>query len=385
MALTLDADPCETTRAACRTKSTRVLHLINGEHYAGAERVQDLLGVRLAEHGYDVAFACLKPDQFPALRRSAGQPLYRVPMRGKWDLSPIASLVRQIRTDGYSLIHTHTARSALIGSAVARWAGVPLVHHVHSPAAAESTHRWRNRANALGERFCLRAASAVIAVSAAMGEYALGCGIPEANLTVVHNGVPGRAMLSERDPPSGTWTLGTVALFRPRKGIEVLLAALAELRRLACPVRLRAVGTFESPEYEREIKSLAASLEIADLIDWRGFRRDVETELSAMDLFVLPSLFGEGLPMVVLEAMAAGVPVVATRVSGIPEAVRDRIDGLLVPPSDPSGLASAVREFVEGGCDWVAARQAAHDRQLAQFSDASMAAGVADVYRKVLA
>ena len=66
--------------------SVRVLHIINGEHYAGAERVQDLLGVRLNEFGYEAGFVCMKPGQFPALRQAIHQPLYEVPMRSRWDL-----------------------------------------------------------------------------------------------------------------------------------------------------------------------------------------------------------------------------------------------------------------------------------------------------------
>ena len=92
---------------------------------------------------------------------------------------------------------------------------------------------------------------------------------------------------------------------------------------------------------------MARQLEVDDLIDWVGFTRDVEAQLAQMDLFVLPSLFGEGLPMVVLESMAAGVPVVATSVEGVPEAIRDGIDGLLVEPDDAGQLADAIRTLVQ--------------------------------------
>ena len=104
-----------------------------------------------------------------------------------------------------------------------------------------------------------------------------------------------------------------------------------------------------------------------------------------MDLFVLPSLFGEGLPMVLLEAMAAGVPVVAARVEGVPEAIRDGIDGLLVPPGSAEHLARAVASVVRGEVDWAAWRASASARQAEHFSDRSMAAGVAKVYDRVLA
>jgi glycosyltransferase involved in cell wall biosynthesis len=103
-----------------------------------------------------------------------------------------------------------------------------------------------------------------------------------------------------------------------------------------------------------------------------------------MDLFVLPSLFGEGLPMVVLEAMAAGVPVVATRVEGIPEAIRDGIDGLIASPNDVNDLVLQLDRVIRGQVDWNAMRISAHRRQEEKFSDRSMAQGVAQVYRKVL-
>ena len=89
--------------------------------------------------------------------------------------------------------------------------------------------------------------------------------------------------------------------------------------------------------------------------------------------------------MVVLEAMAAGVPVLATDVAGVPEAIRHGRDGLIVPPGDADRLAAAVAGIVRGHFDWSAMRASAAARQSQLFSDDSMAAGVADVYREVLA
>jgi hypothetical protein len=113
------------TRSA--TQTMRVLHLINGEHYAGAERVQDLLAKRLPESGYNVGFVCVKPGAFAAARESQDAPLWDVPMRTKLDLWPAWKVARIVRGDGYRLIHAHTVRTAMIGSAAAAIAGVPLV------------------------------------------------------------------------------------------------------------------------------------------------------------------------------------------------------------------------------------------------------------------
>jgi glycosyltransferase involved in cell wall biosynthesis len=173
-------------------------------------------------------------------------------------------------------------------------------------------------------------------------------------------------------------------LFRPRKGLEILLEAMAVLRAQGAPVRLRAVGGFETPDYEAHIKGLCKQLELQDTTEWVGFRQNVPAELARMDLFVLPSLFGEGLPMVILEAMAAGVPVLATRVEGAPEAIRHELEGLLVPPGDARALAEQVATLMRGEVDWHELREAAHRRQGRCFSAESMAAGVARVYDKLL-
>lgn len=369
----------------------RVLHLINGEHYAGAERVQDLLAGRLGQFGFEVGFACLKPGAFAASRTARGAPIYDLPMRFKLDLSPAWKLARLLRDERYVLLNTHTVRGALVGRLAARWAGVPMVHHVHSPASAESTHRWRNQLNARIERWALKQAT-LVGVSEAMAAHAVAQGNDPHRVTVVSNGVPIIGPLRPRhvsrdgscDGPHDEWTIGTVALFRPRKGIEVLLRALAMLREQRLPVRLRAVGGFESLAYRHEIDALVDQLGLADAVDWTGFTRDVNEELAHMDLFVLPSLFGEGLPMVILEAMAAGVPVVATRVGGAPEAIRDGLDGLLTAPGDAHDLAGAIERVMRGKASWSAMRQSAHERQAKRFSDDSMAESLAAVYHRVL-
>ena len=145
------------------------------------------------------------------------------------------------------------------------------------------------------------------------------------------------------------------------------------------------MGTFETPEYEGQVRRLAGQLLLDSAIDWAGFARNVNAEMARMDLFVLPSLFGEGLPMVVLEAMSAGLPVVASAVSGVPEAIRDGVEGLLVEPSRPGALAEAIARFVAGEVSWQALSSGALLRHAECFSDVRMAAEVAGVYDDVLA
>jgi glycosyltransferase involved in cell wall biosynthesis len=369
---------------ATASKTVGVLHVINGEHYAGAERVQDLLAGSLPQFGFEVGFACVKLDRFDKLRHTKDVPLFNTRMRNKIDLRPASTIAKIVRREGYKLIHGHTARTAMVGALAARMAGVPFVYHVHSPTARNSTRRWSDRLSALVERLSLRGAARMIAVSQSLAEEMIRRNIPSSKIRVVHNGVPSLAEMPARPAPCGEWTLGTVALFRPRKGLEILLDALAILRRQNYPVRLKAVGTFESPEYERTILAHAERSGASRCIEWTGFRSDVNAVLRTFDLFALPSLFGEGLPMVVLEAMAAGVPVVASAVEGVPEAIGDGVEGLLTTPGDANDLAGTIAAVIDGRYDWESLRQHAIKRQAEYFSDESMARGVAEVYRSVL-
>jgi glycosyltransferase involved in cell wall biosynthesis len=175
-----------------------------------------------------------------------------------------------------------------------------------------------------------------------------------------------------------------VALMRPRKGLEHVLEALAELEAEQLNVVLRCIGPYETAAYEAEIDSRITELGIADRVERVGFTDDVPSELARLDAVVLPSLFGEGLPMVVLEAMAAALPVIATRVEGTPEAVTDGVEGLLALPRDSASLAAKIRDLVTGQHDWKQMAEAACARHARDFSDYAMARGTAGVYRRVL-
>ena len=378
-----EVPPLELPQATA-VETVRVLHVINGEYYAGAERVQDLLARRLPELGFSVGFACVKLDLFDELRQSQDAPLFDVPMVSRFDLWAAWRVAQIVRRHDYRIIHGHTVRTAMIGSVASAITGVPMVYHAHSPASHDTTWRWWDRLNGLIERLSLWRAGRVIAVSQAMAAHVEREGFDPARIRVVANGVPGASAVRERAAPCGRWTLGVVALFRPRKGIEVLLDAMNILKRHRIPVHLRAVGTFESPQYEAQIAARVRRLRLENQITWTGFTREVADELQQMDLLVLPSLFGEGLPMVVLEAMASGVPVVATHVAGIPEAIRHGRDGVLVTPGDSEDLARAIADVVGGHYDWSSLRASALTRHARHFSDLAMAAGVAAVYRELL-
>jgi glycosyltransferase involved in cell wall biosynthesis len=366
------------------TITAKVLHLINGEHFSGAERVQDLLAMAMPRFGYRVGFACVKPDKFPRVRQSQECEIFETRMKSKFDVWCAGRVANVVRENEFQLIHAHTPRTLMIGRLAARKLNCPLVYHVHSPVGRDSERGLANKLNTMIETWSLAGVDRMICVSQSLARYMEALGHDSARICVVSNGVAARHDLPPRTTPKAPWTIGTMALFRPRKGMEILLDALAILKQKNIDVVLRAVGPFETPEYESEIMSRVQSLGIGEMIEWTGFQTDVDQQLRQMDLFVLPSLYGEGLPMVVLEAMANALPVVASRVEGIPEAVRNEVDGLIFKPGDANDLANKLAMLVGDPSRWQEMSRQAVERQRSDLSDWSMARGVANVYDELL-
>lgn len=365
-----------------------VLHVVNGEHYSGAERVQDLLALSLPDFGYRVGFTSLKPGLFGDYRQSIGSPLHEIEMRGRWDLAAARRVARVAQEGEYKLLHAHAPRSLMIATLAAKLTGLPLVYHVHSPTSRDSTRWLTNRLNDRLERVCASSCAQLITVSPTLTDHMRLRGVPADRLQCVLNGVPG---LTDDQPgsrlrrqPIEPLVIGMVALFRPRKGTEVLLDALAALRARDHEVRLEAIGPFETPEYEAELHARVKKLGLCESVHWAGFTDDVQGALAKVDTLALPSLFGEGLPMVVLEAMAGGLPVVATRCEGTTEAILHRETGMLVEPGCAAQLTDALEELLTGAIDYPEMSQAARDRHADRFSDKAMAKQVAAVYDRVL-
>jgi len=361
----------------------KALHIVNGDYYAGAERVQDLLAQRLPAFGYEVGFACLKRGLFAEARQSRSSPLHLVPMDSRFSLGAGLAVARLAEHEGYAILHTHTPRSLLAGCIASLKSGKPLVHHVHSPALRDTESRGRNFVNAAVENFAARRARKLIAVSASLKAYFRRAGFAESKIAVVPNGVAVMKGQPAWQTPQGPWLLGTVAFFRPRKGIDVLLAALAALRGQGVDARLLAVGGFETEAYERHLKDLAQSLKIAAFVEWTGFTRDVSAELRRIHIFVLPSLFGEGLPMVILEAMSFGLPVVATNVEGIPEVLDHGKAGIVAAAGDAEALTKALQQLITNPAKAQQFSTTGQMRQREIYSDVAMARGVAQIYREI--
>lgn len=363
--------------------SKKILHVINGEHYAGAARVQDLLALSLPDQGYAVSFACLLPDNFAEQRESQTSPVFNFPMNHRLDFRPARKIAELVMAEGYSLLHSHTTRSAMIAAAAARFARVPHVHHVHCQMDTEVGNGLKKLINKTIERTAGNRASCVIAVSDSIRAFLEANGFKGSPIFTVPNGVPAAARLRPRREATDPWTIGMVALLRERKGVETLLRAFRDISR-DFNVRLRIVGPFESEPYRQKVVAVSEELGVSPLIDWIPFTRDVNREIVRMDALVLPSILPEGMPMVLLEAMSAGVPVVGSQVDGITDVIRHEENGLLAEPGAAVSLAAQLRRIMSGEVSWDDLRTNCLLDYKTRYSDTAMAANVARIYDDIL-
>jgi glycosyltransferase involved in cell wall biosynthesis len=240
--------------------------------------------------------------------------------------------------------------SCRVAALAAHAAGVPrIIHLVHNvarplawPVAVE--HRLDRRIDAVTDVWITPAERASDALAARRP-------IPRHRIRTVHYGLPPTTEVRGVDPRSlraelgfrdDTLALVAVAGLEPRKGLNVLLDALALLRHGEVPVRAAIVGT--GPLYEA-LTTRADELALDQDVRFMGWRDDVDQILSVSNVLVLPSLSHEALPYVILEAMARSLPVISTDVAGIPELVLDGVTGRILPPGDAAGLALALRDL----------------------------------------
>lgn len=375
--------PAEPTREI-PSRQLKVLHLINGEHFSGAERVQQLLGKRLNSFGYDATFACLKPGKFRDKCQLRESQVCDFPMHGRFDLSVTKQIAAFVKGEGFSILHAHTPRTALVAALVSRKTGLPWVYHVHSPTSRDSTIGVKNRINQLVERYAIRTCSQLLTVSRSLRREMLRLGVSRTRLAVVPNGVPAFDPIDASDRlGDSSWRLGIVALMRPRKGVEIALEALARLPERQ-NISLDLIGGFETPEYEAQIQAQIVDLGLATRVRLLGFQTDIAEHVRKLDALLLPSLFGEGMPMVVLEALAAAVPVVATSVEGTPEVIRHGVEGLLAEPRNSDDFARQIQDLTSDRERWSQFSSNALVRHRTSFSDTNMAGRVAAAYDRML-
>jgi len=292
-----------------------------------------------------------------------------------------AALIRGLcRTRNVSIVHTHGYRSDIVGGHVGRSEGIPIVTTVHGFTGGG----WKNRAYEAFDRLAFRRFDAVVAVSPVMAKSLRAAGVPQRILHVVPNALsPHAAPMTRADArralkiPDGARVAGWVGRVSREKGVDVFIDAIASLTDPS----VRAVILGDGPERlaeEARARALAPSR-----VFWPGVVPEAARYLAAFDLFVLSSRT-EGMPMVLLEAMDACVPIVATRVGGIPDMLSPE-QAVLVPPNDPPALAAAIDAALADPAASAERARAAQRRQRDEFSVGPWSERYERIYRDLLA
>jgi glycosyltransferase involved in cell wall biosynthesis len=337
-------------------KTLRVLHVITAFDRGGAENhLADLVRHQRAT-GMEVTVAYLRGRGSLAADFSDSHVVvHRLALRFYGDARPLFRLRRLIAKGGFNLVHAHLppaelyVRLALFGTPAK---ALPLVISKHNDCPFHRVPGER-----AVDRWVSRRAAAMIVISDAVRGYmtARGVGQPPCRMETIHYGIdpaPFDAVSSEaiadlrREWGAGPDTLliGFVGRLVAQKSIDTLICAFAQfLRQSSCDVKLVIVG--EGPR-RAELRKCAAEAGVADRVVWPGFREDVATVMGAFDVFALTSRF-EGFGLVLLEAMAAGAAIVATRVSAIPEVVVHGESGLLAEPGSVKAVASALTQLAD--------------------------------------
>lgn len=271
-------------------------------------------------------------------------PFRKIPISYLTQGAVLRETVRLIRDCRIDLVHSHGYRSDIIGYLAARRAGVPIVSTVHGWTPVT----WKLRRYEQLDRWFLKRFDGVIGVSREIVDSLVECGVPPDRVRLFHNAVPAccsgegrRGAMVENFPlvrTPGERIVLTVGRLSREKGIDLLLYAFHRHFGREPGTRLVIVG--DGP-LRGELAALAEQLGLADRVLFAGYTSAVERYYEIADLFVLPSRT-EGLPMVILEAMQAGLPVVCTLVGGIPEVIDNGINGICVPPGDSDALGRAM-------------------------------------------
>jgi len=376
----------------------RVLHVHTLPVVSGSG-INTFLSMRgLDPAQWESSLACSPGGRLEDLVRQKGMGFVPVPelvqpVAPLSDLRAVWRLAGIMRRGGYDVVHTHNSKAGFVGRLAARLAGVrAVVHTVHGFSFHDQEPAYRRMLFRFLERRAARWCDHMIFISQPLVDWAACEGIScPGGQSVVYSGIELErfhpAGQEERTACRARWgieadcpVVGIVSKLWEGKGHDTLFAAFATLRGHLPRARLLVVG---EGELMPRLKDLALELGIADAVVFTGFMEDVTPAMGAMDLSVLPSLF-EGMGRVLLEAMAMSLPVVASRVGGIPDVVVHQETGLLVPPSDAPALAAAMESILVDKAVAVRMGAAGRARVDERFRARAMAQAIEKVYRRLL-
>lgn len=364
-----------------------VFHMIDSWGPGGAETVFLQLVTGLERTRWGRVTAVPRHGWMSQALEARGVTPLVLPSAGSFNLPYLTTLVRAIRDSRAALVHAHLPGAALYGSLAGAIAGVPVICTFHGRQDLDHVDRGaflRYRLMRLGAR-------RVVCVSHALeSEFLERSRFPAGRSTVVHNGIdlkafsPGSAPEIRREIgcEKGDVVVGTVGNLRPAKALDVFVRAAALLLEEDGRFRFVIAGD-KDPRIHAELQALAREYGLSDRLHFLGFRSDVDRVTRSFDVYVCSS-DSEGFSLTTVQAMASGVPVVATRSGGPEEIIRDGVDGLLVDVRAPHQIADAVQFLVRKPSAADEMRRQALIRVHEKFSLDAMVRGYERLYEEVL-
>ena len=356
-----------------------VLHINDQREWGGGEQQTAYLAEGLAARGHRIYLAA-RPDGALHTKLHPSNNLTCLPLAlgGEWDIRSAWRLSRLMISENIDIIHAHTGHAHTLACLARRMAGrarVIVSRRVAFPP----------RQNPLS-RFKYRCPDCYIAISDCVAQALMAFGVPESKVTVVHSGIDMQRFteepLSRREigVPEGVPLLGAVGSLVEAKDHATLIAAMRIVVDTEPLIRLVIAG--EGP-LRTEIELQILHLGLEDNVILLGHRTDIPQLLAALDVFVMSSV-SEGLGTSVLDALACGLPVVATQAGGIPEMIHNGETGILVPTGNPEALAEGLLRLLRDGTAARAMAQRGKALVAEKFTVEAMVRGTVDVYEKVL-
>lgn len=363
----------------------KIVHVITRSDAPGGAQahVRDLSAALLAS-GHEVTVLVGGSGPFLDQLRAERIPFRTLrhlvhPLRPGEDWAALREIRANLASLAPDIVATHSSKAGWLGRLAGRSLGIPTVFTAHGWAFTEGVPQPARHFYLLAEKGASLLSSRIITVSEYDRSLAIRLGVaPPGRLTVVYNGVPDipRSLLA--DPAGQPVKLVMVARFSPPKDQGILIRSLAQLVDLDWSLDL--VGEGEGrPQAEQLVRELGLQRRVSFL----GERMDVAALLSQAQLLVLTTDW-EGLPLSILEAMRAGLPVVASDVGGVREAVTDGETGFLVPRRDEISLSRTLRRLIREPELRAACGAAGHERYKARFTFQRMVESTLEVYRAVM-
>jgi len=365
-----------------------VLQLISSEGHYGAENMLLHLCSSLTGLGCQSVAGVFENLHRPHLEVAARLRDLKIPVeiiqcRGRLDWGAVRRIRDCIKSRKIDLIHAHGYKSNIYSYAAARPSGVPLV---------ATCHNWPGKTISLRlyyklDQLVLRRFDRIAAVSNQVVESLRRARIPASKICLVANGIDVWCFANSTASPVGNSTqsnpvrIATVGRLVPDKGLRFLLLAAREILNRCPKTEFHVIG--EGPE-RPELELLAGQLGIEKEVVFRGIQSDMPSIYASLDIFALPSL-NEGMPLALLEAMAAGKPVVATPVGAIPSLILQNQTGLLVEPRDTLALRDALLRLIDEPRLRLQIGQAGQRLVTEQFSARAMAGNYLKLYQELVA